>query len=250
MRQNPFWDVVSYSNSTTFKYDKRQQLVEETKLQTILILENKDQEYIDSFGDTPLNEKIQYTYNSHGELIKKEIFTFRTNELSASTEPIQKIKYEYDSGMLRLKKSSSPQSRVFNQNFNVEYEYDTTGNLISTTRTYGLEMNNKQIAEYSYNQENQLVEEKILDTGIPRNNIHLRYEYDEAGFLQNKLIFDANENEFVIEVSFLYDLHGNKISGEKEVKFTYDENGLIKSELWIDDIKDQVFYFISTYEFY
>jgi hypothetical protein len=111
-------------------------------------------------------------------------------------------------------------------------------------------MDNKQIAEYSYNQKNQLVEEKILDTGIPRNNIHLRYEHDEAGFLQNKLIFDADENEFVSEVSFQYDLHGNKISGEKEVKFTYDENGLIKSELWIDDIKDQVFYFVSTYEFY
>jgi hypothetical protein len=245
-----FWDVVSYSNSTTFKYDKRQQLVEETKLQTILVLENKDQEYIDSFGDAPLNENIQYTYNSYGELIKKEIFIFRTNELSASTEPSQKITYEYDSGLLRLKKSSSPQSRVFNQNFNVEYEYDTIGNLIRTTRTYGLEMDNKQIAEYSYNQKNQLVEEKILDTGIPRNNIHLRYEYDEAGFLQNKLIFDADENEFVSEVSFQYDLHGNKISGEKEVKFTYDENGLIKSELWIDDIKDQVFYFVSTYEFY
>jgi len=29
-----------------------------------------------------------------------------------------------------------------------------------------------------------------------------------------------------------------------------EPNGLIKSELWIDDIKDQVFYFISTYEFY
>jgi hypothetical protein len=96
-----FWDVVSYSNSTTFKYDKRQQLVEETKLQTILVLENKDQEYIDSFGDAPLNEKIQYTYNSYGELIKKEIFIFRTNELSASTEPSQKITYEYESGLLR-----------------------------------------------------------------------------------------------------------------------------------------------------
>ncbi len=111
-------------------------------------------------------------------------------------------------------------------------------------------MDKKRIAEYSYNQKNQLVGEKILDTGIPRNNIQLRYEYNEAGFLQNKLVFEIDENEFVIEVSYKFDLHGNKISGEKEIKFTYDENGLIKSELWIDDIKDQVFYFVSRYEFY
>lgn len=245
-----FWEAVAYSNSTTYTYDEKEQLIEESKVQTILNLDERDQEYIDSYGDTPLNEKIRYAYNPDGNLIQKEIFAFSTDELSSSSEPIQKITYEYDAELLRFEKSSSPQSRVFNQNFIVEYEYDTMNYVTRTTKTYGYEMDKKQITEYIYNQENRLAEEKIMDTGIPRNNIHLRYDYNEAGLLQHKLIFDEEENDFVIEISYKYDHYGNKISGEKEVNFTYCENGLIQSELWKDDINDQVFYFVSKYEFY
>ena len=66
----------------------------------------------------------------------------------------------------------------------------------------------------------------------------------------NKLAFDEEENDFVVEITYEYDQNGNKISGEKEVEFTYYENGLISSELWKDEITDQIFFFISKYEFY
>lgn len=244
------WEAVSYSISTTFKYNQKGQLVEKSKLQTILNLEKKDLDYIRSFGDTPLNEKIRYSYNQNEKLIKKKIFTYSTNELSESTVPSQKIIYAYDSGQLRFETSSSPNTRVFNQNFMIEYKYDDQHNLIENTKTYGAEMNLFRITKFIYNLENRLVEQKISDTGIPRNSGHFKYEYDEAGQLKNKLVFDAEENDFVIEISYKYDQNGNKIAGEKEVEFTYYENGLIRSEFWRDDITDQIFLFVSKYEFY
>ena len=244
------WEAVSYSNSTTFKYNEKEQLIEETTIQIILNLRKRDLDYINSFGDTPLHEKIRYWYNQDGKLILKEIFTFSTNELSESTGPSQKIIYEYDSGLLRLEKSSSSNTRAFNQNFMIEYEYNDQNNLIKKSKTYGSEMDIKRITEFTYNLENRLVEEHISDTGIPRNSGQFKYEYDETGRLKNKLVFDAEENDFVVEITYEYDKNGNKISGEKEVGFTYYENGLISSELWKDEITDQIFLFISKYEFY
>jgi len=134
------WEAVSYSNSTTFKYNEKEQLIEETTIQTILNLEKRDLDYINSFGDTPLHEKIRYGYNQDGKIILKEIFTFSTNALSESTGPSQKIIYEYDSELLRLEKSSSSNTRVFNQNFMIEYEYDDQNKLIKKSKTYGSEM--------------------------------------------------------------------------------------------------------------
>lgn len=244
------WGAVSYSISTTFKYNEIGQPIEESKFQVILNLENRDLDYIQSFGDTPLNEKIRYAYNQDEKLLKKEIFTFSTDELSDSIGPSQKIIYEYDSGLLRLKKSSSPNTRVFNQNFMIEYEYDERKNLIKTVKTYGSEMDIFRITEFTYNLENRLIEEKISDTGVPRNRGQFKYEYNETGGLKNKLVFDEEVNDFVIEISYKYDQYGNKISGEKKVEFTYYENGLIRSELWKDKITDQIFFFISKYEFY
>ena len=155
------WEAVSYSSSTTFKYNEKEQPIEETTIQTILNLGKRDLDYINSFGDIPLNEKIRYAYNQDEKLIKKEIFTFNTDEFSESTNPSQKIIYEYESGILRLEKSSSPNTRVFNQNFIVEYEYDNQNNLKKMTKTYGSELDIKRITEFTYNLENRLVEEKI-----------------------------------------------------------------------------------------
>ena len=244
------WEAVSYSKSSTFKYNREEQLVEKSMIQEILNLGENDKEFINSFGDTPLNEKIRYAYNQDGQLVIKEIFEFSTAELSNSTPPSQKIIYAYDSGLLMSEKSSSANTEIFNQHFQIEYKYDDLGNLMKTSRTYGSEMNLRSGTDYIYDIENRLVEEKIIDVGIPRNSGHFKYEYDEANRLKNKLVFDEEESDFVLEVSYTYDQYGNKISGEKEIEFTYFKNGLIQSELWQDNITDQIFYFVSKYEFY
>lgn len=244
------WEAVSYENYTTFLYNKKDKLVEESTVQRILNLEKRDQEYIDSFGDTPLNEKSRYAYNQNGELMKKDIFSFSTDKLSASMEPSQKIIFEYDSGLLRHEFSSSPNIRVFNKNFTLDYEYDDQNNLIKKTLTYGSDVDKKRITQFTYNPENRLIEETIEDSGIPRNSDHFKYEYNESGLLKNKLVFDKEEEDFVVSISYEYDERGNRISGEKEVEFMYYNNDLIRSELWKDEISDQIFFFISTYEFY
>lgn len=242
------WEAVSYKNTTTFNYNEKGQLIEECKIQKLLILGTRDQEYIDSFGDTPLSEKITYGYNEVGELASKEIFTFSTDELSESAVPSQEVLFEYDSGKLCFEKSSSPNIRVFNKNFTVDYEYDERGNLTKKILSYGSEMDKKRISEFMYNPENKLIEEKIDDSGIPRNNAHFRYEYNDSGFLKSELIFDEGEEDFIVDESYEYDNNGNRISSDKD--FIYYDNGLIRSELWKDEINDQIFYFISKYEFY
>jgi hypothetical protein len=244
------WEAVSYDNSTDFRYNEKEQLIEESKIQSIQNLENRDQEYINSFGDTPLHEKITYGYNLVDELVSKDIYTFSTDELSESALPVQKIIYEYDSALLSFEKSSSTNTRVFNQNYTIDYAYDDQGNLIKKILTYGSEMDKKRISTLTYSIDNRLVEERVEDSGIPRNNIHTKYEYNESGLLKSKLGFDVEEEDFVVDIGYEYDSHGNRISGEKEVEFTYYENGLIRSELWKDETNDQVFFFVSKYEFY
>ncbi len=244
------WEAVSYDNSTAFLYNEKDKLIEESIVQTILNLGKRDQQYIDSFGDTPLNEIIRYAYNRDGELVKKEIYTFSTDELSPSAEPSQKVVFEYDSGLLRLELSSSPNTKVFNKNFTIDYEYDDQNKLIKKTLTYGSDMVNIRVTEFTYNPDNQLIEEKVSDSGIARNSVHFKYEYNESGLLKNKLVFDKEEEDFVVNISYEYDQHGNRISGEKEVEFTYFDDGLIRSEIWKDEINDQIFFFVTKYEFY
>lgn len=243
------WEGVSYSINSTYNYDG-EKLVEEFHRQTVLNLEKRDEEYINSFGDTPLNEKIIYAYDREGQLIKKDIFSFVTDDISDTTAASQSIIFQYDSGFVVKEISSSLNDRVFNKNFTNEYNYDLHGNLVKITKAYGPKMNMKRISFYIFDIENRMIEEKVIDQVIPRNNIHIRYQYNDAGKLKNKLIIDEELNDFVVDVTFEYDSHGNRISGEKDIEFTYYSNGLINSEYWLDPISDLEFYFISHYQYY
>ncbi len=243
------WEGVSYSINSTYNYDG-ENLIEELHRQTVLNLEKRDEEYINSFGDTPLNEKIKYTYNQDEQLMEKDIFSFVTDEISDTTTASQSIIYQYDSGFVVKEISSSLNNRIFNKNFTNEYNYDLQGNLVKTTKVYGTEMNMKRTSFYIFDSENRMIEEKVIDQVIPRNNIHIRYNYDDAGNLKNKLTIDEELNDFVVDITFEYDSHGNKISGEKDIEFTYYSNGLINSEYWLDPISDLEFYFVSHYQYY
>lgn len=244
------WEAVSYSKKSSFEYNEKNQLVETRTIQTILNLNERDAEYIAAFGDKPLNEKLRYKYDLDGKLIKKEIFTFSTPELSEAAVPNQTIVYSYQDSLLIEEESSSIDKGIFNQNFTVSYTYTAHGNLSKKTMNYGPDFKNKRISEYWYDGSNNVIEEKISDTGVSRNNGHFKYEYDEKGLRKNKLVFDAESQDFVVDINYTYDTKGNMTSGERDVFFEYAENGLIRSELWKDAISDQVFYFVTRYDYW
>jgi len=243
------WEAVSYSNTTTFSYDNNDQLIETTTIQTILNLNQRDDEYITAYGDTPLHETVRFAYNSDGQLLKKEMFTFSTPELPKNAIPVQTILYGYEDNRLMLEESTSPNKGIFNQTYTIDYVYDVKGNLSRKTMRHGTELKNKKITEYWYDDTDRLIEEKITDSGVPRNNGHFKYEYDQAGLVKNKWIFDAVTADFVVDTNYTYDSKGNMTSGERDVVFEYNEHGLIQTELWRDAISDQVFYFVSNYTY-
>ncbi len=244
------WEAVSYSNTTTFQYNEKEQLVETINLQTILNLNERDDEFISSFGAKPLNEKYIYTYNEDGQLSQRTTYNYNTDKLPNDAKPNQTVEYTYDSDLLQSEKIISPQSGIFSKNQTTIYTYDNNKNLIQKVVTYGKDMDLERTTKFVYDAENRVSEEKIKDTSIPRNNNHFKYIYDSLGHLSQKLVFDAVEEGFVELASYEYDDHGQQISGDRETEFTYYENGLIRSEKWKDEISDEIFVFTTQYDFY
>lgn len=244
------WDAVSYSHTISYRYNDNSLLAEETKIQEILELLDRDNEYIKAFGDTPLNEKIYYYYNDDGLLTKKALFTFSTEEPQSNATPEQTINFEYENGLLLSEESESSDEKFFNKKYIVKYDYDSAGNLIQKSMAYGNDKELQRNTILKYDGKNQLVEEQIVDISIPHNNIHLQYEYNDLGQLSKKFVFDETENEFELETSFEYDEHGNTVAGDRNVVFEYYENGLIKSETWTDPITDVLMIFNTTYEYF
>jgi hypothetical protein len=244
------WDVVSYSHMTTYMYDSAGKIVEIQKIQEILKLFERDLEYIESFGDIPVNEKTLFTYDPDGQIMKKEIFVFYSDILKPGSLPNQTITYAYENEKLVLEESASPESRIFNNNYTIQYDYDNTGRLIRNIRTYGKEKSLTRETRFVYDDSGILIEKVIIDAAAPHNNTHEKYEYDSVGNLINLYLFSNTEKIFELETTYAYDTQGRRISGDREVKFEYLDNGLLKSESWFDQKADQQITFTTTYEYY
>lgn len=248
--QLSLWDAVSNSHTTSYKYNEKDQLVEELKIQEILNLFERDENYIETFGDFPLNEKMAYLYNENGQLSEKQIYIFETASPNDQASPNQSIFYEYNSDKMISEESSSSEEKFFNHNYLIKYVYDSIGNLIGKTLAYGKEREFHRSTIYRYDAQNQRVEEQIIDPSIPHNNVHYKYDYDEEGKISNEYVYDEAEDEFELEASYNYDKNGNAISGKREVKFDYYENGLIKSEIWNDPKTNELVTFSTSYEYF
>ncbi len=244
------WDVVSYSHTTTYQYDSAGNVLDILKIQEILNMFQRDQEYIESFGNLPVNEKIVFTYNNQRLLIKKEIFVFYSEILPPGSTPNQTITYTYENGLLTLEESASSETRIFNNNYNIQYAYDSAGNLTRNIRTYGKEKPLTRETRFVYDVGGVLNEKIIIDAAAPHNNVHEKYEYDSAGNLLNLYLFSPEEKIFELETTYTYDAYGHRISGDRDVTFEYLENGLIKSESWLDPKTDQLITFSTSYEYY
>jgi len=250
MMQLALWDVVSYKHTYTYTYDDLGRLQQELIIQEILELFDRDKEFIKTFGDTPLNKKILYQYNDDNLLIKQMVLTFAEEEPPQNIPPDQTINYEYEDGVLSAEESVSSDEKFFNKNYLIKYKYDSIGNLIQKIRTYGPQEELQRTTLFQYNDQKLLIEEQTIDPSIPHNNLHLKYEYNDDGNIKNKYVFEDEEMEFELETTYTYDEFGNTISGDREVLYEYNDNGLITSETWTDPISDKLIQFKSSYTFY
>lgn len=247
-----FWDVVSYNHTTTYKYNSKGNLIEETKIQKILNLGKRDEEYIKALGDDPINEKSFYTYDELNRLLKQVNYTFGKEGFGKNDNPRSSIEYTYnEKGDLIKEIGKTPNGRITYQNYEASYDYDKNGNKIKETKVFTTSpTKSTSTTVYSFNKNGQLTEEKTEDSGIPMNNIHLKYEYDSNGKKAKILRFSQNDGNWEVRKTFSYDENGNPILGDDETTFTFYENGLIKGELWKSSRSDETVNFISTYEFY
>ena len=248
--QLSLWDVVSYTHTFTYQYDEAGRIREELIIQELLVLFERDEDYIKTFGDTPLNKKILYEYNDENFLSKKTILTFSGDAPAEDANPDQIVSYTYEDGVLQSEESGSEDEKFFNKNYTIEYKYDSLGNMVQKSRSFGKENNMQRKTFYRYNEQNQLIEQQIADSSIPHNNQHLKFDYYEDGKLQSKYVFEDETEEFELETTYKYDEYGHAISGERDVLFEYDENGLITSEIWTDPVTDKQIHFVTTYTFF
>jgi len=247
-----FWDVVSYDHTTNYKYDSEGNLIEETIIQKILNLGKRDKEHIKEFGDDPINEKTFYTYDDSNLLIRKMNYSFGKEGFDKNDIFSYTIDYTYNNkNQLIKEKGRTPNGAIIYQNYDATNEYDDNGRKIKEVKVFTTSPSKYSITTiYTYNKNGNLIEEKREDTGMPDNNMHLKYEYDNSGNRTKILRFSEEHKEWIVSRTILYDKNGNPILGDEETTFDFYENGLIKRELWKSSNSDETVNFITTYEFY
>ncbi len=244
------WNEVTHSRVTTFHYDPDGKITEEVLTDKILEYFPRDREYIMEFGDTPLYQRTSYEYNADGLLAVKRIFVAASPDFSEVAPPAQVITYEWKDSLLILEKSESPIQNAFTRIYQIGYEYDDQGRLVMKSLLRGKEPSMRQTTTYYYDSLGMPGEEIILDPSMPRNNAHFKYTYDSNGRLGAKYKYSPTLEAFEEVAIYTYDNYGNAVAGDRNVSFTYYENGLIKTELWTDDVTDVEILLSTTYEYF
>lgn len=248
MYQLFLWEAVSYSYTTTYDYSDESQLIEEERIQNILNLTERDEDYVRIFGNKPLNQRYFYYYDEAGQLSRKDIFNYG-DEFSDSAFS-QSVIYQYENSQKIKEQSSSPDEKVFNRNYQIMYQYDSAGNLINKTRAFGEDLALRRATTYMYNNERELLEERTIDDAFPHNNSHFKYTYNAKGKLHKKFVFEAELEDFELLTTYEYDAQGRAIRGDRNVQFEYDEKGLIISESWTEPISEETITLKTSFEYF
>ncbi|MDZ7605185.1 MAG: hypothetical protein U5K79_06270 [Cyclobacteriaceae bacterium] len=244
------WNEVTHSRVTTYQYNQDGQIAEEVVVDQIREFFPRDREYILEFGDMPLYQKTSYAYNAAGLLTQKRIFVAPSPDFDAALLPAQMITYEWKDSLLIGEKSESPVSNAFTRIYQLNYQYDDQGRLTMKSMLHGKELSMHQTTTYRYDSLGRPGEEIIVDPSMPRNDAHFKYTYDTLGRLTAKSEFSPALGIFEEVAVYTYDNHGNAITGDRNVAFTYYDNGLIRTERWTDELTDVEILLSTTYEFY
>jgi hypothetical protein len=247
-----FWDVVSYDFTTSYKYDLKGNLIEETVIQKVLNLGKRDAEFIKEMGDDPIHKKYIFTYDASNKLAKEMEYTFGREGFDKSKTLNKTTNYYYNTKNQLIKEVEKEKDGAGHDQYSIlTYEYDTDGNKIKETTTYSLgSLNTKMVKNFLYNSKGQLIEERTKGSDISSNNEYLKYKYNTEGKRTMILKFSEEENKWIVSKTFLYDKNGRLILGDDETTFDFYKNGLIKRELWKSKETKAVANFITTYEFY
>lgn len=244
------WDVVSYDHTTTYSYDKNNNLIEKLVIQKILNLGKRDDEFIKEMGDDPINEKFTYYYNGNNKLVKAESFSFGKEGFNTNQKPSNTVLYEYDKGLLVKEVSTTPNGMVIYQNYIATYDYNASKQKIKETKIFTTATNRPQTTiTWTYNDKGLILEEIVDDKAVPFNNKHIKYEYNDKGVVTRELQFSIENNTWENIKTNAYDNSGNLILGDEETTFDYYKNGLVKRELWKSKDSDETVNFITTYRF-
>lgn len=245
------WDVVSYDHTTTYSYDKNNNLIEKVVIQKILNLGKRDEKFIKEMGDDPINEKFIYYYNGDNLLVKAESFSFGRNGFDKNKKPNNTVTYEYANGLLVKEISTTPNGMVIFQNYIATYDYNASKKKIKETKIFTTATNRPQtIITWIYNDKGLVLEEIVDDKAVPINNKHIKHEYNNKGKKTKDLQFSLDNNKWEIIKVYAYDKAGNLILGDEETTFDYYKNGLVKRELWKSRDRDETVNFITIYSFH
>jgi YD repeat-containing protein len=244
-----FWDAVSYDHTTTYQYDDRGNLLTETRIQKILNLGPRDSSYIAALGSEPINTKTDYVYNDKNQCTMELVYTYKEASLPEGQKPDQMIFYEYKNDKLVKEKSLTPTGAIIYENYEAKYSYNGDGLLIRKDQSFVDD--SKQTTTYSYDSKKQLTEEKRIDSKMPLNDRHLKFEYDSLGRKTIKWRYSKRDSKWIELEKFKYNNNGGRIlENDDETTYTYYSNGLIRQELWISSKGNGVVNFITTYEFF
>ena len=248
--QLSLWDAVSSSYTISYQYESGM-LMSNTRIQEIKSLFDRDQAYIETFGNSPINEKTKFRYHDNGLLEAKDIYVFSGDQPNEDALPDQSIAFQYnDSGQIVSEVSTSPEHPFFDKNYEIEYRYDSLDRLSSEIKLLGQKKEHEQEINYTYNEAGQLVEKRLDDKMLPHNNIHEKYTYDDQSRLSELYVYSTETAEFELDRTYAYDEKGRQVSGDREVTFEYYPNELIKSETWQDQVSDETITFKSTYTYH
>lgn len=154
-----------------------------------------------------------YTYDSQGKLLKEEQVV-KVLEKVTSTRTVE---YTYDDRGNKL-------SIVNSTGLKQLWTYDEDGKLL-TYRELTTDDVLVQGMIYEYDEQNRVLLEYICTENMENPNKKYIYEYDESGVLTVKYICTPNSN---------------RLNASQFVRYTYDENGNLLSEICTDRKNQEV----------
>lgn len=218
--------------------EKETGIVKEEEKVNMLPTECTTYEVTDVYVNGIAQDNIKFEYNSNGNLVKKEVYSARSNTI------VDVYKYEYDSNGNRIKVIwiDSDETQIFN------YEYDSDGKLIREVKE-NEEGENEIVSEYEYDKEGKLIKEEYYGG----------FSFSEMNFPEE--LNDIIENPYnrggvdALEVEYTYNLEGEVQKKDCsyimdawndvwEWTMEYDDRGNLKKEIWSAVIN----YMGDTYE--